>query len=333
MKLNLTLACGLYDRTIPLLTGDVVAEGMTLNFLPMGPGEIFRRQGRHAEFDLSEFSMSTMSHLMDEGDRRLVPIPVFPSRRFRHGNMYINTKSGIKGPQDLAGKRVGAMEYQQTAAVWQRAFLQHDYGVPPDQIEWLFGGYNEPTNYTERVPITLPPDITHSIISNDQCLDDMLERGEIQGLMGASPPNSYLKGSPNVDRLFPNYPEVEADYFRRTGIFPIMHTVVIKREIYEHHPWVAMSLYNAFVKAKEQGRRGLPGPGTLFCMLPWLEQQVKEVDDLMGPDPFAYGFENNQKLIQTFLGYCLEQGMINNPLTPDQFFAVETHATGVPMEN
>ena len=324
-KLRLTLACGLYDRTIPLLTGAVAAEGIDLNFLPMSPGELFRRQGRHAEFDVAEFSMSTLSHLRDEGDRRLVAIPVFPSRRFRHCDMFINTNSGIRSPEDLAGKRIGAMEYQQTAAVWQRGALQHDYGVGPDKMEWFFGGYNEPEAWTDRVPITLPAEVRHHTISDKQCLDEMLDRGEIQALIGATPPNALRRGSPNVARLFPNYPEVEADYFRRTGIFPIMHTLVVKREIYERRPWVAMSLYKAFLQAKTIGRRGLPGSGTLFCMLPWMAQHLDDVEQLMGGDPFAYGMKANRKTLETFYGYCLEQGMIKKPVTPEDIFTPETH--------
>jgi 4,5-dihydroxyphthalate decarboxylase len=324
-KLQLTLACGLYDRTIPLLLGSVVPEGIDINFLPMSPGELFRRQGRHAEFDIAEFSMSTLSHLRDEGDQRLVAIPVFPSRRFRHVDMFINANSGINSPSDLAGKKIGAMEYQQTAAVWQRGMLQDEYGVSPDKMEWYFGGYNEPEVWVDRVPITLPSNVSNQVIREDQSLDEMLDKGEIQALIGATPPDSLRRGSPNVLRLFPNYPEVEAQYFQRTGIFPIMHTLVVKREIYERHPWVAMSLYKAFLEAKTVGRRGLPGSGTLFCMLPWLAQHLDDVQELMGDDPFAYGIKANRKVLDTFYNYCLEQGMIKKAVTPEDIFAPETH--------
>ena len=325
-KLHLTLACGLYDRTIPLLLGTVVPEGIELNFLPMSPGELFRRQGRHAEFDVAEFSMSTLSHLRDEGDQRLVAIPVFPSRRFRHCDMFINTNSGINGPADLAGKRIGAMEYQQTAAVWQRGMLQHEHGVSPDRMEWFFGGYNEPEVWEDRVPLTPPSNVSHQVIPEDRSLNDMLEKGEIQALIGATPPKALQQGSPNVARLFPKYWEAEAEYYKRTNIFPIMHTLVVKREIYEKHPWVAMSLYKAFLQAKTVGRRGLPGSGTLFCMLPWLAQHLDDVQELMGDDPFAYGITANRKVLDTFYAYALEQGMIRKGTTPEEIFAPETHA-------
>ena len=326
MALDLTLACGLYDRTMSLQDGSVSPEGIRLNFLPMNPAELFRRQARHAEFDVSEFSMSTFCHLYDEGDRRLVAIPVFPSRKFRHSEMFISTAAGIGEPKDLAGKRVGAMEYQQTASVWQRGHLQHDHGVRPSQVEWYFGGYNEPETYTERVPITLPSDIHTTTISNQQCLDQMLERGEIDALIGASAPRSFRQGSPNVARLFPKYWEVEADYYRRTGIFPIMHTVVMKREVYERAPWVAVNLYKAFEKAKTVAMRRLPPDhGPLFCMLPWLRVHLDEVTELMGPDPFAYGLEQNRHILETFVDYCFEQGITSRRLNVDDLFAPETH--------
>ena len=253
MKLNLTLACGLYDRTLALQTGAVRPDGIDLNFLVMTPAEIFRRQARHAEFDVAEMSFSTYSILLGQGDHRMIAIPVFPSRKFRHSEIIVNVNSGVREPKELIGRRMGSPEYQQTAAVWLRGQLQHDYGVPPDQIEWCFGGLNEPEDWAPRIPVAIPSNYRVQTLSNQQCLNDMLEEGKIDAVMGANLPRSFLEGSPNVARLFPDYQEVEADYYRRTGIFPIMHTVVIKREIYEKAPWVAMSMYRAFVEAKEYG--------------------------------------------------------------------------------
>lgn len=325
MKLNLTLACGMYDRTVALQIGTVAPEGINLNYLEMGPGEIFRRQARHAEFDVSEMSLATYAILCSQGDRRLVGIPVFPSRRFRHSDIFINTEAGIREPKDLAGKRMGAMEYQQTAAVWIRGILQDDYGVSADQMEWYFGGYNEPMDYTSRIPVTLPPNVHTTTISNQQSLDQMLERGEIDALIGTAAPRSFKQGSPHVARLFPDYRAVEIDYYRRSGIFPIMHTVVIKREVYEQAPWVAASLYKAFEKAKAMAVRRVRDVGTLFYSLPWLTAHLEELDALMGSDPFAYGLEENRSLLETFLRYPVEQGLASRPLTPDELFAPETH--------
>ena len=325
MKLNLTLACGMYDRTVALQIGTVAPEGINLNYLEMRPGEIFRRQARHAEFDVSEMSLATYSILCSQGDRRLVGIPVFPSRRFRHSDIFINAEAGIREPKDLAGKRMGAMEYQQTAAVWIRGILQDDYGVSADQMEWYFGGYDEPMDYTSRIPVTLPPTVHTTIISNQQSLDQMLERGEIDALIGPVAPKSFKQGSPHVARLFPDYRAVEIDYYRRSGIFPIMHTVVIKREVYEQAPWVAVSLYKAFEKAKAMALSRAWDVGTLFYSLPWLKAHLEELDALMGSDPFVYGLEENRSLLETFLRYPVEQGLASRPLTPDELFAPETH--------
>ncbi len=326
MKLSLTLACGEYDRTLALQNGSVRPDGIDINYLPMLPSELFRRQARHAEFDIAEFSLSTLCHLNDEGDRRLVAIPVFPSRKFRHSEIWVNTQAGIRYPADLRGKRIGAMEYQQTAAVWQRAMLQYDYGVSPSEVEWCFGAYEVPGTYSERVPLELPSSIRTTIIPNEKCLDQMLEDGEIDALMGADPPRCVKKNSPNVVRLFPDYYEAEVEYFRRTQLFPIMHTVVIKRELYEEHPWVATNLYKAFVEAKALAADRLPQAGALFCMLPWLLKHVEDDLAILGPDPFPYGLEENRYALETFMGYVHEQGIIKKPMTPDQLFASETHA-------
>lgn len=324
MKLQLTLACTLYDRTVGLLDGTVQPEGIELNYVQVPPFELFQRQARHAEFDVSEFSLATHAVLLARGDRRLVAIPAFVSRKFRHQDIYVNTRAGIAGPRDLLGKRVGVMEYQQTAAVWIRGMLQHEYGVPPDQVEWFTGMLNAPGRYTERIPLTLPPDIRLHYIPEHTCLDELLDRGELDALLGAQAPLSFKRGSPNVARLFPDARQVEVEYSRKTGIFPIMHLVVIKRELYERHPWIASSLYGAFLRAKQDGERRLRESGVLFCALPWLLQHLEERDRLLGPDPFSYGLEQNLGLLETFLQYCHEQGLTQRRLQVADLFARET---------
>ena len=278
MKLSLTLACGEYDRTMALQNGSVKPDGIEINYLPMLPSELFRRQARHAEFDIAELSLSTLCHLTDEGDRRLVAIPVFPSRKFRHSEIWVNSRAGVSGPADLPGKRIGAMEYQQTAAVWQRAMLQHDYGIAPSEVEWCFGAWDVPGTYSERVPLELPSEIRTEVIPNDKCLS------------------------------------------------PIMHTVVVKRELYEEHPWVAANVYKAFVEAKAQAAEKLPRAGALYCMLPWLVKHIEDDLAILGPDPFPYGLEANRYTLETFMGYVHEQGIVKKPMSPDQLFASETRA-------
>jgi 4,5-dihydroxyphthalate decarboxylase len=273
---------------------------------------------------VAEFALSTFSVLTARGDQRMVAIPVFPSRRFRHADIYINTHAGINRPEDLKGKRFGTMEYGQTASVWNRGMLQHQYGVGLTDVEWYFGGYNAPENYTERIPLDLPEGTRTVSIPNTKSLNQMLDDGEIDALMGASQPTSFAQRSPNVARLFPDNRKVEAEYYRQTGIMPIMHLVVIKREIYERAPWVAVNLYNAFEKAKEVGLARLHETGTLFASLPWQIQHLEELHELMGEDPFAYGLEKNQALLETFLQYCHEQGMTNRRLKVSELFVPET---------
>jgi 4,5-dihydroxyphthalate decarboxylase len=324
MKLSLTLACAPYDRTAALQDGTIAPDGITLNFLPLEHGELFRRQARHAEFDVSEFSLSTYTMMLSSGDPRLVAIPVFPSRKFRHGDIFVNAHAGIREPKDLVGKRMGTMEYQQTAGVWQRAVLEHDYGVRPDQIYWYFGSYATPEPFTERIRFELPPGVQSTLIPSDTCLDQLLEAGEIDALMGASLPPSIQRGSPHVTRLFPDYQDVEQAYFRRSGIFPIMHMVVVKREIYEQHPWAAVSLFKAFVEAKAAAQRLLARHNAVYCMLPWLDVHLSACREVMGANPFVYGVEANRAVLEAFAQYNQEQGLIQRPLSVDELFAVET---------
>lgn len=323
MKLQLTLACGEYDRTWPLRNGLVPTEGMELEYISLPPAELFRRQARGAEFDVAELSLCTYSIMLSRGDERFVGLPVFPSRAFRHGNVVINTRAGIREPADLVGKRMGCEEYQMTAAVWERAFLEHDYGVRPRDLEWVLGMQDNPSQF-ERLPLPLPPDIRATRIPDSATLSQMLVAGEIDAMMTARLPRCYLEGAPNVARLFPNPREVEADYYRRTGYFPIMHMVVVKREIYERHPWVAQSLYKAFVRAKELTQRWLLHDGALACMVPWLITDLEATRQVLGEDYWSYGFQANQAVLEATERYAHEQGLTERLVAIEELFAPET---------
>lgn len=327
MNLSITLACGLYDRTFGLRDGTVPVEGVDLNFLPMMPVETFRRQGRHAEFDASEFSLSTFLVLHARGDRRFVGIPVYPSRRFRHEHVWINTASGIESPKELKGKRIGVQEFVQTAALWIRGFLQHDFGVRTEDMKWYFGGYNEPDpHFKPRIELELPAKVSAQVIPADQCIDAMLERGELDAVLPAVP-KSFVRGSPKVRRLFPDFRSTEEDYFRRVRIFPIMHVVVIRREIYEKYPWVAQSLYKAFVKAKDLAIRRLTTSPPLHATLPWLTEHLEATRRVMGQDYWSYGLEENRHVLETAAQYAWEQGLLTTRIERiDDLFAPETHA-------
>lgn len=324
MTRRLTLACALYDRTAPLADGTVTADGLAIDFISLPHGELFRRQARHAEFEAAEFSLSTYAMLRARGDDRFVAIPVFPSRMFRHSSLYVNTSALVRAPGDLRGKRVGAQEYQQTAGVWLRGILAEEFGVQPQDVMWVFGAYDEPGAYTERVAFALPADIRAETIAPNDSLDALLVRGGIDALIGARPPRSFTTGAGTVARLFDPYDVAERDYFSRTHIFPIMHTVVIRRDVYEGARWIAMSLYKAFLRAKAVAARRLADPGSTFAMLPWLARHVAETRTLMGDDPYAYGVAPNRATLAVFLRYCREQGLLARDLEVDELFAPET---------
>ena len=322
MGLTLTLACGSYDRTIPIADGTVVPEGIDLKVTNMSPGELFRLQARKAQFDVAEFSLSTYSMLLGQGDDRFVGIPVFPSRMFRHRSIFINTDAGIRRPEDLAGKRIGTPEFQQTAGVWIRGFLEDDHGVAQNDVEWHFGSFNEPGPYHERAPVKLPDSLPHRIIPETTTLSEQLANGDIDAIISAQAPAS-LGRSPKVARLFPDYPAVEHDYFRRTGYFPIMHTVVIRRPVYEEHPWVARALFDAFMEAKRVGTARLAADGTPYAGLPWLTHHLEELARAMGPDPYVYGYRGSLSNVEGFLRMSDRQGLTPRRLEPAELFVNE----------
>ncbi len=319
-KLHLTVACGDYDRTKALQDGTVQPEGIRLNYLPLQAEEIFWRMGGHQEFDASEMSLSNHITMVSRGNSPFVAIPVFPSRFFRHSCIFINTDSGIKGPQDFKGKKVGAPEYSITAAVWIRGMLKDDYGLRTQDMEWFVGGQEEPGR-KERVVLKLPPEIKLSSIAPDKTLNGMLESGEIHALISARAPSCFVKGSPKVRRLFPNYKEVEVDYYKRTKIFPIMHVLVIRKDLYEQHPWVARSLYKAFCEAKERAVKAMHISNTLACTLPWLFAEMDLLKSLFGSDWWPYGVDPNRHLLETLMRYMGEQGLIDRPVKLEELFA------------
>ncbi len=263
-NLRLTFASGPYDRTMALREGTIRPEGIELNYLTMQPAEIFWRMLQYQEFDASEMSLSNYTTLVSGGNAPFIAIPVFPSRVFRHGYFFINTTKGIAHPRDLKGKRGGVPEYSMTAAVYMRGLLQHEYGVKPSDVEWVQGR-------ADRLGRKLPPDIRLTQAPAGSELGDLLERGEIDFLMTANNPLSFRRGAPTVRRLFPNYAEEEKAYYRRTRIYPIMHTVVIRRDIYDRDPWVALSLYKALCRAKDHAYDLLADMGSPKASFAWLQ--------------------------------------------------------------
>jgi 4,5-dihydroxyphthalate decarboxylase len=322
-KLPLTLACWDYDRTRALLDGRVPVDGIELNYLNLPVEETFFRMLRHREFDAAELSLSSYTVSLFKEDRPFIAIPVFPSRFFRHSCIYVNRDTGIQAPKDLAGKRVGVPEYQMTAAVWIRGILSDEYGVPVNSVSYFTGGEEEPGR-PEKLALTLPREIRVQPIGETQTLSRMLEAGEIDALYTARMPSTYGDGRGRVRRLFENYSAVERDYYQHTRIFPIMHTVAIRRDVYERHPWVAQCLYKAFLESQREVYRALEDTAALKFMLPWLHEHVEQTQQAMGQDFWPYGLALNEDVLTTFLRYHYEQGLSRQQLKPRDLFAPET---------
>lgn len=322
-KLDLTLACEDYDRTRALRDGSVKAEGIDINYLVLPVEEIFWRMLRFEDFDVAELSMGAFLVAAAQGRRSFVAIPVFPSRTFRHRCIFVNTSSNVKRPEDLRGKRVGVPEYTMTASVWLRGLLQHEYGVRPEEIHWLQGGEEQPGR-KDRVDFDLPPGVRLEVIPQDRTLNGMIESGGIDALMSPRMPSCFLRGSPRVQRLFPDFKRVEMDYFRRTKIFPIMHVIVIRAAIYENDPWVAQSLDKAFCEAKDLCFSRLYDSNILRTSLPWEVAEYEETRDLMGEDYWPYGYAANRHVLETLHSYLFEQGLIKERLDLEKLFAPNT---------
>jgi 4,5-dihydroxyphthalate decarboxylase len=320
-KLKLTLGCWNYDRTRALQDGTVQPDGIELNYLDMPVEETFFRMLRHREFDVAEMSLSSYTVSLFKEDRPFVAIPVFPSRFFRHSCIFVHAGSGIREPKDLIGRRVGVPEYQMTAPVWIRGILSEHYGVPVDGVSYHTGGMEEPGRL-EKQKLDLPSNIRVEPIGEAKTLSRMLAEGEIDALHTARTPSTF--GDGRVVRLFPNYREVERDYWRAFRRFPIMHTVAIRREVYEANRWIAQSLFKAFREAQALTYADLRETAALKGMLPWLHAEVEEARAEMGDDFWPYGFEPNRETLDTFLRYHHEQGLSKRRLQPEELFAPET---------
>jgi len=322
-KLRMTLACWDYDRTRALADGSVQPEGIDLNYLNLHVEETFFRMLRHREFDVAEMSLSSYAMSIARDDPPFIAIPVFPSRFFRQSCIFVSAKSGIREPKDLIGKRVGTPEYQMTAPVWIRGILQDEYGIDPASVDYYTGGEEEPGR-EEKLKLELPAKFKVKRIAATQTLSQMLADGEVDAMHTARIPSTFQTRPGTVRRLFENYVEVERAYFRRTKIFPIMHTVAIRRDVYRANPWIAQSLLKAFVEAKRRVYENLYTTSALTTMLPWQIAEVEDVRQEMGEDWWAYGFDYNRHVLDTFLRYHHEQGLSKRRLRPEELFAPET---------
>ena len=322
-KLRLSLACSNYDRTRALLEERVPIDGVELTYLNLSVEETFFRMLRHREFDVAEMSLSSYTLSLFRDNPPFIAIPIFPSRFFRHSCIYVHAGSGICEPKDLIGKRIGNPEYQMTAPVWIRGILSDEFGVPVSGATYLSGGEEEPGR-PEKLALSLPPIFRVEAIPATKTLSQMIASGEIDALYTARAPSTFTNGSGPVRRLFANYAEVEHAYYQKTRIFPIMHTVVIRRDVYEKHPWVAQSLFKAFLAAQREVYEDLHDSAALKLMLPWLLWHTEETEKVMGRDFWPYGLEQNEHTLSTFLRYSYEQGLSKRQLTPREIFAPES---------
>ncbi|MFN7633700.1 MAG: ABC transporter substrate-binding protein [Acetobacteraceae bacterium] len=325
-KLRLTFACGSYDRTQPLMDGRIGIEGVELQSFPMEPEECFARAFRSQDFDITELSGS--SHLLTtaRGDAHYVGIPAFVSRVVRHSAVYIRTDRGIRSPEDLRGKLIGLPEYQMTACVWARGLLSDEYGVKAEDVHWRNGGQEQPGR-TERTAITLPPRIDLQSIPAGKTLSGMLEAGELDALITARAPSCFVRGAPNIARLFPDFRTAEEAYFRKTGLFPIMHLIGIRRSLVEQHPWLAASVQKAFDEARAHALQQLRHVGTLAVMLPGMVDDLKRAESVMGPDLGRYGFGANRPELDAMVRWAHEQGLTDRQMDAAEMFAAATRDT------
>jgi 4,5-dihydroxyphthalate decarboxylase len=317
MARQLTIACGDYDRTHPMIDGSVKPEGIDLNWLVLPHLEIWTRMLNYYDFDASEISLSSYIISRTIG-KPLTAIPVFPARAFRHSYVFINTKSGIREPKDLMGKRVGLAEFQQTATVWIRGTLQHEYGVNLDEIDWFTWVPRS------RMEMELPKRYKVTHLPPDRKPDQMLFAGELDAIMVPSLFPSLFNPPPHIRRLFQDSQKVEAEYFRKTGIFPIMHSIALRQDVWEKEPWIARSLFKAFQRAKEDAYARLVDLSPYKISLAWFRGPVEEQKQILGNDPWPYGFEKNRRVVETLTTYLYEQGLIQNKPPAEELFAPNT---------
>ena len=317
-KLPLTAAMPDYDHVRDLVMGRVQVEGIDLTCLTLPVEEIFYRFIVYKEWEVSEISFAKYVSLTASGDESFYALPVFPSRVFRHSSLYVRKDGPIKDIKDLEGRRVGLPEWAQTAAVYSRGVLQYEYGIDLAAIKWVQAGVNQPGRI-EKVDLQLPKGVEIDR-RPDKSLNGMLVSGEVDAVLAARPPDAFLQGHPNIKRFFENYQEIEAAYYKKTGIFPIMHAVAVRRDVLNKNPWIARNLFNAFVEAKRRAiERAFDGTVSLYP-IPWADTRAQQGRDLLGKDYFPYGIEENRTTLEAFLRYAYEQGVCKRLLKVDELF-------------
>jgi len=292
----------------------------------LDPEEIFFRAFRHADFDVCELSLSSYSVKTADGTSPYIAVPVFPSRAFRHTSVYVRTDR-IKSPADLKGRRIGVPEYQLTANIWVRLFLEEDYGIRPSDITWVRGGYEHPGRI-EKISLNLPDDVKVENARADATISDLLASGEIDAVIGPRAPSCFDRGHPNVGYLFADPQATATEWYRRTRLFPIMHTLGIRRTLVEKHSWLPVAIYKAFERSKAVALAKLSDTSATKVTLPFVEEQLGAARRLMGEDFWSYGLEANREVLRRFLERHHAEGLSSRLLSPEELFhasALELH--------
>lgn len=324
-NLALSAAIGPYDHVRDLLDGSVRAEGIDLTVLQLPIEEIFFRFTKFREWDVSEMSFGKVISLASQDERGIIAIPVFVSRVFRHSSIYVRSESGITRPEQLAGKRIGVPEWAQTASLYSRGMLQHEHGVDLRSIHWHQAGVNDPGR-VEKVKLKLPEGLRLTPVP-DKSLSQMLLAGELDAVFSARPPDAFTRGEGRVRRLFEDYRSIEQAYWKKTGIFPIMHVVALRREVYERNRWIAMNLYKAFSAAKERSLKRLTDITASYYAVPWMAENTALSRQQLGEDFWPYGIEANRKTLEAFAQYAFEQGVCHRKVTVEELFAPEVQTS------
>lgn len=320
-RISVSLACGVYDRTVPLFDGSVQVEGVDLIYAPLEAGESFLRTCNHAEFDIAEMSISAYLMMLSRGDDRFIGIPVFPSRVFRHDGIFVNAQAGIENPADLNGRRIGVHRYHMTANLWIRGILSDEYQVDPSSVHWVKAGIGRAGVVPERVRFPRPDWLKLEVVT-DRSLDEMLVAGDLDAVFWAAPFGPFVQRHPSVRRLFSDPEEVMRSYFQKTRIFPPMHMVVLKRGLAERHPWIAPSVLKAFEEAKRYNyRRTMTFAGIAYSSLPFYPLMLERMHNEFGQDPWPYGLKRNEHTLRTAIRYSVEQGLASREVAVEELFA------------
>ncbi len=322
-KLQLSVAMGDYDRNRALFDGRVQIDGCDPVYMLLSPEEMFFRAMRSRDFDITELSFSSYLVKHSRGDCPYIAVPVFLSRAFRHTSIYVR-KDRIRRPEDLKGRRIGIPEYQLTAIVWARSILQDDYGISPEDVTWVRGGIDQPGR-PEKIKLELPPGVKIESAPEHKTISDLLHEGEIDGFIAPRPPSGAAARNPNVAWLFDDPTAVAKDYYRRTGIFPIMHVVGIRKELAQQHRWLPGAVFKAFSESKARALELLEDTSATKVTLPFVEEQLKAARETLGQDFWSYGVEANRRTLEAFLHHHHAQGLSSRKVALEGLFDPSTY--------